>query len=474
DTETESINSSNSKSGCPPTGVWKWFERGASKGDGHWEGTFNHLEDTPTDEPLYGMPNTTSSLIKEKKVDKQLTNWFDSVRLEKSKQSIIDEAITLAFIMCGILFRVINNPFFVNALKLLNPGYEAPSREVLSGRLLDIEVAKVINKVDKIIGSATNLTVAAAILNQKILQYQVSGGGLKTYIETRWTTIYECTSSIVRLKACLEDVQENHSEIIKPAILTILRSRGFFSDIQYLSEVLLPIKDAILSVEANRSTLADCYINLMKIATAIQNLPTDEYKGFRNYCIRKFNSRFDEFNDSAYQLAYFLHPAYKGVRLKFGTFPLIANPNPYIASYMIGRDTPLMWWNTCEAKPNCLQHRLEGLAKVYQFNLSNPIDQLRHTQTTEVTSEIMTNIAETVFKEFEEETLTEEEDTELPNPTEDLYSNEPDLNLNVSNFIDLYSSVFTNSESRYENQESNEIESDNNDVQEYNIDEIIA
>ncbi|CAG8857517.1 13823_t:CDS:2, partial [Gigaspora margarita] len=82
----------------------------------------NNLEDIPTDEPLYGMPNSTSSVIKGKKADKQLTNWFDSVRLEISKQSIIDEAITLAFIMC------------------------APSCEILSGWLLDIEVAKVINK----------------------------------------------------------------------------------------------------------------------------------------------------------------------------------------------------------------------------------------------------------------------------------------------------------------------------------------
>ncbi|CAG8780607.1 7710_t:CDS:1, partial [Racocetra fulgida] len=120
--------------------------------------------------------------------------------------------------------------------------------------------------------------------------------------------------------------------------------------------------------------------------------------------------------------------------------------------------------------------RLEGLAKVYRFNLSNPIDQLRHTQTTEVTPEIMTNIAETVFKKLEEETLADEENTELSNPTKDLYSDEPDLNLNVSNFIDLHSSVFIYSENRYESQEFNEIVSDNNDMQEgkYNVDEIIA
>src|SRR5947208_9274681 len=129
----------------------------------------------------------------------------------------------------------------------------------------------------------------------------------------------------------------------------------------------------------------------MKIAAVIQNLSTDEYKGFRNYCIEKFNYRFEEFNDPTYQLAFFLHPAYKGVGLKYGTFPVIANyagelwqkmgkskqscekliaqlriykeqkheingkPNPYVASYKVGSDTPLIWWNTCEVKPNHLQ-----------------------------------------------------------------------------------------------------------------------
>ena len=63
----------------------------------------------------------------------------------------------------------------------------------------------------------------------------------------------------------------------------------------------------------------------MKIAAAIQNLPTDEYKGFRNHCVKKFDHRFEEFNDPTYQLAFFLHPAYKEIGLKFGIFPLIAN-----------------------------------------------------------------------------------------------------------------------------------------------------
>ncbi|RIB29002.1 hypothetical protein C2G38_2057812, partial [Gigaspora rosea] len=103
-------NSSNAKAECPPTGVWKFFEKGASKGDSHWEGScsfckrfyprakphtlrahpansckkvpeewcrhfnfiiVNNLEDVPTDEPLYGILNTATPLVKRKKIAKQ-------------------------------------------------------------------------------------------------------------------------------------------------------------------------------------------------------------------------------------------------------------------------------------------------------------------------------------------------------------------------------------------------------------------
>ncbi|CAB4473899.1 unnamed protein product [Rhizophagus irregularis] len=676
-TEMEKESETHIKSGRPQSGVWKHFDRGESRGDGHWEGTckyckkfyprakpnalrahlannckdipeewrrhfnyilINNLNDVPTDKPLTGESVITQDW---KKVEKLVANQ------PEMDASLIDEAISLAFIMCGIPFRVINNPFFINALKILNPNYIAPSRKTLSGRLLDNEVAKVNNKIDEVLEFTNNLTIgldgwtapdgssiwnfivltstreeylyelgnysnqshtaeflanqiesvinrigskkiiaivsdnganvasarrlicskykkilnirciahcynliskdiilhtfaermiqranriiqffkkshkAAAILKEKIKQHEISGGGLKTYVETRWTTVHECVSSIVRLKNCLEDIRDNHSEVITtPAILTILHSRGFFSDMQHLSEVLFPIKNAILAVEAANSTLADAYVNLMKIAAVIQNLPADEYKGFRNHCIKKFNHRFEEFNDPAYQLAFFLHPAYKGAGLKFGAFSLIAImlenygkkwPNPYVAPYTIGSDTPLMWWNTCEVKPNYLQrlaiklfsitpssaacermfsslgwlygkcrtrleiNKLEGLAKVYQFNLSTAAEKFHKTQT-EISPETMKNIAETVFNEFEEEAFLEEsENAELPNPAEHLYTNEQDLNLDISNMINFQSSIFNSNGNNNEHEESSDDESSDEDDEddEYDVNEIV-
>ncbi|CAB5209658.1 unnamed protein product [Rhizophagus irregularis] len=262
------------------------LNRGESRGDGHWEGTCKYCK------KFYprAKPNALRAHLANncKDIPEEWRRHFNYILINNLNDVPTDKPLTvisLAFIMCGIPFHVINNPFFINALKILNPNYIAPSRKTLSGRLLDNEVAKVNNKIDEVLEFTNNLTI-----------------GLD------------------------EDIRDNHSEVITtPAILTILHSRGFFSDMQHLSEVLFPIKNAILAVEAANSTLADAYVNLMKIAAVIQNLPADEYKGFRNHCIKKFNHRFEEFNDPAYQLAFFLHPAYKGAGLKFGAFSLIAN-----------------------------------------------------------------------------------------------------------------------------------------------------
>ena len=45
-----------------------------------------------------------------------------------------------------------------------------------------------------------------SIFKDLMKKYQIEGGGLKTYVETRWTTVYEAVDSIVRNKKVLEEV----------------------------------------------------------------------------------------------------------------------------------------------------------------------------------------------------------------------------------------------------------------------------
>jgi hypothetical protein len=58
-----------------------------------------------------------------------------------------------------ITFRLVENPFFFNFLKALNPGYQPPSRKALAGRLLDNEVAQIDKKINKDLEYVENLTL---------------------------------------------------------------------------------------------------------------------------------------------------------------------------------------------------------------------------------------------------------------------------------------------------------------------------
>ena len=56
-----------------------------------------------------------------------------------------------------------------------------------------------------------------------------------------------------------------------------------------MAEILLLIKNAILSLEKNNANLADCYIHLLRIAASIKKMNQNDYKDFHTYFIRVFN-----------------------------------------------------------------------------------------------------------------------------------------------------------------------------------------
>ncbi|CAG8501515.1 34294_t:CDS:2, partial [Racocetra persica] len=194
-------------------------------------------------------------------------------------QLLIDEAITLAFVICSIPFCIINKPFFINALKLLNPDYSIPSHEVLSEYLLDLEVAKVIHKVDKILEYTSNLTI----------EY--------------------------------------------------LYKLGNYSDQSYMAKFLVSQIELIINC--------------------------------------------------------------------------------------IGKD------------------KISAIISNNGANVVSACEQLCHTQTADIIPKIISSIAETVFKEFEKETLIDNNNIKMLNSAEDLYPNEQDLDLSILTSIDFKSLVFT-------------------------------
>ncbi|GBC50201.2 ribonuclease H-like domain-containing protein [Rhizophagus irregularis DAOM 181602=DAOM 197198] len=336
-------------------------------------------------------------------------NFYGGGKIEKGRSDELDRVITKAYVMCNIPFSTINNPWFIDMIKALEPGYDPPSRRVLNGTLLEAELSRVNARVNNELEKESNFTIALddlsknshtaeylskvindiickvgiskivaivsdnaanvagarriitnkypSIINIRCIAHcinlissdivkvdqvkclvkraniltryfknstlastwlkeaidakNIAGGGLKMYIEIRWTTVHECTSSVYRLKDALLHVLNNHErEISNEAVKAILKKRGFFDDIRILSDILEPIKKAILMLEGSNIILADCYLHLLRIAAFFKSMPTDDYKELRNSCISIFNKRYKEFDEDIYLLGFFLHPKY--------------------------------------------------------------------------------------------------------------------------------------------------------------------
>jgi hypothetical protein len=69
-----------------------------------------------------------------------------------------------------------------------------------------------------------------------------------------------------------------------------------------------PIKEAILTLESNRATLADCYFSLAYLGQSINKIPENDHMMFRQHAIKIFIKLYD-FDE--YLLAYYIHPGYR-------------------------------------------------------------------------------------------------------------------------------------------------------------------
>jgi len=106
--------------------------------------------------------NTSNKRRKQEHVERNQTNitdFHDSTELPEGRIDRINCALVKFFVCCGISFRVVEHPFFINFLKELNGGYNSPTREYLSTRLLKKELCKVNRNVNDDINNQSNLTL---------------------------------------------------------------------------------------------------------------------------------------------------------------------------------------------------------------------------------------------------------------------------------------------------------------------------
>ena len=88
-----------------------------------------------------------------------ITDFHDSSELPESRTNRINRALVKFFVCCGVSFRIVEHPFFIDFLKELNGGYNPPTREYLSSRLLESELCNVNTKMNDDITNQSNLTL---------------------------------------------------------------------------------------------------------------------------------------------------------------------------------------------------------------------------------------------------------------------------------------------------------------------------
>lgn len=68
----------------------------------------------------------------------------------------------------------------------------------------------------------------------------------------------------------------------------------------------------VKSLEFKTTSLADCFVELIKLSKKIKSLPPVSDYEFKHNCVELFNKRWKEFDIQLYILAYLLHPYYRG------------------------------------------------------------------------------------------------------------------------------------------------------------------
>ena len=87
-------------------------------------------------------------------------------------------------------------------------------------------------------------------------------------------------------------------------------------NVEELEAILKPVKEAIKCLEYKATSLADCFLHLVKLALSIKYL-SDSTSSFRKQCIVIFNKRWNQSDINLYMVAYLLHPLYRGMYFFF-------------------------------------------------------------------------------------------------------------------------------------------------------------
>ena len=100
-----------------------------------------------------------SGIISQPVQQQVVTDYYESEEINEAKEDRCTRALTKFFVCCGIPFRVVEHPFFVDFIKSLCPGFKIPGRDKLSTTLLNQELAFIITAINDELQNEKNLTL---------------------------------------------------------------------------------------------------------------------------------------------------------------------------------------------------------------------------------------------------------------------------------------------------------------------------
>ena len=181
---SEPIDIEKKKGGRPRAVVWDFFIEGPEQGDGHrsaictacnatWQrGKVSTMErhilvdckkvKMDVKEAIrFIIESCEKSGVKRNTDDdrKTLEEYFDTLTLTQEKKDKIDIALIKLFVCCGLSWRLVEHPFFIEFVKELRSVYNLPNRKTLASTSLDDEFLRINTKIYRLLEKEKNLTL---------------------------------------------------------------------------------------------------------------------------------------------------------------------------------------------------------------------------------------------------------------------------------------------------------------------------
>ncbi|CAJ0750298.1 18588_t:CDS:2 [Entrophospora sp. SA101] len=237
--------------------------------------------------------------------------------------------------------------------------------QLIASDIVKVDWAKnTLQNIQKIITFFQNNYQAGSALRDDIIESLITGGYLKTTVKTRWSTAWDACESMIRLESSIKSVLEAEPEIFRNAVnvRSLIHNRQFWMDVNQLHAVLSPIKKAVKDVEFTSTTMADVFMELVKLAISIKEIPTlINNNPFKQECHGIFNKRWKQFDTDIYILAFsytqnIVFEIYKNTIKTALTlwkqFGGGATKPPFQERFVESVDNVQNWWNSCELRRN--------------------------------------------------------------------------------------------------------------------------